>query len=180
MLLPTKGAADRCFASLNAIDTTNAAIDRVNFALSKLSPSTERGDIRWLAFHAVLYPEDISQHAAAFWRDTGDGITSRHAKYCHEWLQFLDSESENPVLQTRAAQSASMSVRSSQLMIRSALQEEVDIKTFIAKLASSDQSGQPAVASTDVFLYPTGMSAISAMARALATFSESPDAVAYG
>ena len=154
-------------------------LDTTRFALPSLPQTSGSDDSYWTAFYVVLYSTSLSQDAAAFWRDTGDGITSRHAEYCHARLDYLESDSVNASLRTQPLKSI-MAAGPSLAPVKSAFAEKRAIESFIAKLATSEQAGQPLVGFRDVFLYSKGMSAISAVARALASFSENPDAAAYG
>ncbi|KAF7503531.1 hypothetical protein GJ744_003643 [Endocarpon pusillum] len=180
MIFPTQSGAARCLAELKASDPDDSVLEIARFALpSSLRPSGS-DDAYWTTFYAVLYPTSLSRDAAAFWRDTGDGITSRHAEYCHARLDYLESESANISLRTQPLKSNMMDAGPSLTPIRSAFAEKRVIESFIAKLATSEQAGQPCVSFRDVFLYSKGMSAVSAVARALASLSDKSDAVAYG
>lgn len=55
-----------------------------------------------------------------------------------------------------------------------------EIQTFIAQLATSERPGQPAVASGDVFLYPTGMNAIYSLSESLVSLESGSQVAAYG
>jgi cystathionine gamma-synthase len=36
----------------------------------------------WASFSAILFPLDLLKQAVGFWRDTGTGISTRHAEFC--------------------------------------------------------------------------------------------------
>lgn len=180
MIFPTKGGAARCLAELKASVPGDSVLETARFALPSLPQTSGSDDAYWTTFYVVLYPTSQSRDAAAFWRDTGDGITSRHAEYCHARLDYLESDSINISLRTQPLKPNMMAARPSLTSIKSAFAEKRAIESFIAQLATSEQAGQPSVSFRDVFLYSKGMSAISAVARALASLSDKSDAVAYG
>jgi cystathionine gamma-synthase len=99
----------------------------------------------------VVFPHDLSKEAKMFWQHTGFGVTSRHALY---WLERA------PCLREVVA-----SIRQDgKLPLDDAKQAATKIKNRIAELLSSESS---AVKTQDVFLYPSGMSAIAHSASAL-------------
>ena len=180
MIFPTKGGAEQCLAELNACRPRDHLLELASFAIPGMPQNSISDGCSWAAFHVVLYSPNLSQNAAAFWRDTGNGITSRHAEYCHIWLDYLASDSDNASLQTQPPSSTTMATQPSLGMIKSAVTDKKAIESFIAELVTSEKVGQPVVSFHDVFLYANGMSAISAVARALASLSEKSDAVAFG
>ncbi|KAK9441780.1 Cys/Met metabolism, pyridoxal phosphate-dependent enzyme [Metarhizium brunneum] len=99
----------------------------------------------------VVFPHDLSKEAKMFWQHTGFGVTSRHALY---WLE------QAPCLGEVVA-----SIRQDgKLPLDDAKQAATKIKNRISELLSSERS---TVETQDVFLYPSGMSAIAHSASAL-------------
>jgi hypothetical protein len=47
----------------------------------------------WASFSAVLFPLDLLKQAMGFWRDTGTGISTRHAEFCLSQFDYLVSDS---------------------------------------------------------------------------------------
>lgn len=98
---------------------------------------------------AVAYPEESAKIGALFWRLTGTGISSRLAEHC---LRDIDSMQrvERPVKRFYSAITTVHPVYQT-------------ICTRIACLMERAPTGSPrslAVNASDVFLYPSGMSAI--------------------
>lgn len=180
MIFPTASGATRCLAELGAGIPDDSVLEIARFALPSLPQTSGSDDAYWTTFYVVLYPTSLSRNAAAFWRDTGDGITSRHAEYCYARLDYLESDSINISLRTQPPKSNNIAAEPSLTFVKSAFAEKRAIESFIATLATSEQAGQLSVSFRDVFLYSKGMSAISAVARALASLSDKSDAVAYG
>jgi cystathionine gamma-synthase len=54
-----------------------------------------------------------------------------------------------------------------------------ELQSFIARLASSEQPEQPAVAPGDVLLYPNGMNAIYSLSESLVSLESDSQVVAY-
>lgn len=135
---------------------------------------------KWAAFSVVLFHESHEEVAFEFWEWFGDGISSRHAEFCVSLFSFMISDSDSSEYQTVGPASYDLSAMTIPGWIYSYTQDKMDIKS---RLASSAKSADPALKSAgndDVFLYATGMAAISAIARALAQASEDSSAVVYG
>ncbi|KAF7585982.1 hypothetical protein BBP40_009754 [Aspergillus hancockii] len=134
----------------------------------------------WANFTAVLFPSDQLKEAMGFWRDTGSGLSTRHAEFSLEELDYLDSDSATVLAyRTPAPRKRSRNKTPQSLpWMRAATASVHELKSFIAYIATSEQPGQPAVSPNDVFLYPNGMNAIYSLSEALT----SPDskAVMYG
>lgn len=135
---------------------------------------------KWAAFSVVLFQESHEEAAFEFWEWFGDGISSRHAEFCVSLLSFMDSDSDRSGYQTVGPASHDPSSIPIPEWIDVHAQDKMDIRS---RLASSATSADPALkppGNDDVFLYATGMAAISAIARALARTSEDSGAVVYG
>lgn len=179
-IVPTLGAATRCLTALKKQASTPQDVLSTHFFLDGQSMKSENDLLRWASFYVVIFPESLASEGTAFWRDTGNGITSRHAEYCLARFHLLKSESENPSLCSQPPESGAAATEQPDQAVPSADAEELDIRTAIAKLATSEQIGQARVDTKDVFLYQGGMCAISATARAIAALSNRSEAVAYG
>lgn len=104
-------------------------------------------------FFLVFFPVQINATAMAFWRLTGTGISSRLAQSMHE---HLDSIAPAP---------ADELCGSNPELFRELADTHADnmVRTRILKLlqrGSVDPVRSALFASTDIFLYPTGMAAI--------------------
>lgn len=98
------------------------------------------------ALYAVVYPAEMSAAAASFWRLTGTGISSRQAGWA---LQAL----ERTRLDSKAAKTQRVPAHPAHEVVRAR----------IAGLMEHAPVGPPrarAVQPADVYLYPSGMSAI--------------------
>ncbi|RFU29334.1 hypothetical protein B7463_g7019, partial [Scytalidium lignicola] len=178
MVFVSEASAVRFVETLSMQNTDDPHVELIKFFLPKKS-GLPLADAYWAAFNVVLYPTGLAKEAAAYWRDTGDGISTRHAEFCLDRLDYLQSESTNPtfctppirftIAETRLATPCSSGVAE-----RRVLQE------FIADLTSSEQPGQRKVNPESVFLYPRGMSAIYSVMRALASIGRPSRVVAYG
>ncbi|GAB1209972.1 hypothetical protein APSETT445_008760 [Aspergillus pseudonomiae] len=114
-----------------------------------------------------------------FWKVFGDGIAGRHAEHCLAALPSMNSYSKNTNFEASAACRDHFTWDLQ--WVNSAAAEKESIRNLIARLVSSDQPGYRPVSSHDVFLYPKGMCAIAAVARALVPQSaELSEAVIYG
>jgi cystathionine gamma-synthase len=118
---------------------------------------------------AVAYPEESAKIGALFWRLTGTGISSRLAEHC---LRDIDSMQrvERPVKRFYSAITTVHPVYQT-------------ICTRIACLMERAPTGNPrslAVNASDVFLYPSGMSAIYHVHQMLLKWRNLPRAWSLG
>lgn len=98
----------------------------------------------------VTYPDQLEAEAKAFWQHTGFGISSRLAAF---WLK-----NATPLREQRAG--LSCNGKTEGLPIESAQGAAVSLRQRIAGLYNKGDA-------SDVYLYPTGMSAIAHTAFAL-------------
>ncbi|KAJ5095318.1 hypothetical protein NUU61_004674 [Penicillium alfredii] len=91
----------------------------------------------------------------------------------------MDSECEDPQFCTAGPRS-DLNGMTLPDWVDSATKEKFEIRSRLAVLARSAQFNQKPLRPEDVFLYPTGMAAISAVARSLAQSEEDSGAVVYG
>lgn len=182
MVFRSANAARTCAADLRAVasDSQSRVLQTVQFVMP-LESNWGTSATHWANFTAVLFPGDLKKQAMAFWRDTGAGLSTRHATYCLEELDYLDSDSSEPTFRTPALQKRSRRQSQQSVMLTQSADSSMDeIKTFLAQLATSEQPGQPAVDPDDVFLYPNGMNAIYALSEGVASFAADSTVAAYG
>lgn len=163
MVFVSAQAAKRCMDLLSKSVTDGSKALCVHFS----QPEEKTIDGFWALFYVVIYSTHHSTIASRYWRDSGDGISTRHAEFCLLWFEYLESKSSNrdfctPPIKQLDSKSKLMRLGTS------GFAEETAIKQDIANLAQSEQLGHGPAATSDIFLYPGGMSAISAVARALA------------
>ncbi|KAG7097884.1 hypothetical protein E1B28_005197 [Marasmius oreades] len=114
------------------------------------------------SIHVVLFPPELEETAKAFWLNAGMGISSRHAEYLLRRLE------EGDILMVVQRPSENRLNKYS-----GALSEKVVMRQRIAGLLNGGDGDQPAsllveapdigkrpIQPEDVFLYPSGMSAI--------------------
>lgn len=98
---------------------------------------------------AVVHPQELAVEAKAFWQHTGYGVSTRRATHWLEHAPFLNSLKEE---------------KSVELPLKESQDAKITLQRRIGDL-SSTETNKPG---TDaVFLYPTGMSAISHTADAV-------------
>lgn len=149
MIFPSFAAAQRLLQTLRRVES-GACLHHVQFASAT---DLDARDAYWASFHAVLYPPSISADAMGFWRETGDGISSRHAQFCLE--RFGKLQAGSPVRNECSPADKSAAV------------SHHIIKTRIAELLRSEDVLQPSPDRHDVYLYPKGLCAIYSITRAL-------------
>ncbi|KAE8147519.1 cystathionine beta-lyase [Aspergillus avenaceus] len=162
MIFPSSGSASRCIEYLYG-KTTPENLRTVSFSISEPSPEgLSPEEAKWACFEAVIYPNDLQPEAMAFWRQSGDGISSRHAEYVLSLTHQLKPR-ENGCLISYVDSVHQAAYQSPRLV--SGEKEKMFIRSFIADLATSKEGGS--LTAHDVFLFPKGLSAIYAVSRVL-------------
>lgn len=140
----------------------------------------------WAELYPVFYPAEIFKLAKAFWQHTGEGISSRHAEYYHALFDELTPAAINLAVERSPATSMprlcnkDSSPLAQIALIGNADDAKYELRKQIAALASTESC---LISVSDVFLYATGMSAISSVCRAdqIMLRSQHPNAnVAFG
>ncbi|KAF2173375.1 hypothetical protein M409DRAFT_48361 [Zasmidium cellare ATCC 36951] len=103
---------------------------------------------------AVVFPAKKTEAAIPFWQDAGTGISSRIAKECLDRCHLL-----KPVDDLTDGKDRLSTDSSAFEIVKSRIAENLNRSPISARPRS--------VASTDVFLYPTGMAAIYQLQRYL-------------
>lgn len=89
MLFPSSRAAQRCVEFLLSKDKTKFRADFKILNLGLDSYYNSQETLRWISpsISAVLLDVAIFALAKEYWQNTGDGISSRHAEFCHHLFQ---------------------------------------------------------------------------------------------
>ena len=179
LIFVSAASAARYVTSLRSKNPGASPIEAVRLFLPKES-KTPSLDARWAAFSVVLYPSDLLKEAMSYWRDTGDGISTRQAEFCLSRLDYLQSDSATSSFCTPPPKSNINDNKQLPRLETSGDSEKQALKELIAKLTASEEAAQKPVTSENVFLYPRGMSAINAASRALVPSKNPSEVVAYG
>ena len=162
-----------------ASEFEHLVVRRICFASGK---STKRHDreIIWdrTELHVVVYSQDLFNHAKDFWQHTGFGISSRYAESCLSSYDELVPQGN--IESTANASPNPKNVGKVPNLACKGCNAKQDLRMRIAKLASCFEQQ---VNADDVFIFPTGMSAISQIAEILKTLAGSGQrlkVVAYG
>jgi cystathionine gamma-synthase len=180
MLFSSAVAARKCLAALEKSAEKGSSLAVVRFFLP---PESAQGmtSFHWANFSAVLYPPDLLKIAMAFWRDTGSGLSTRHAEFCIGEFEYLDCDSKNPDFQSPApSKRGHHGIPQTLACVQNAANSMPGLKSVIAKQANSDQPGEAAVSPEDVFLYPTGMNAIFSLSESLSSMKPDSNVAAFG
>ncbi|KAJ5632085.1 hypothetical protein N7490_008424 [Penicillium lividum] len=169
LVFSSKNAARRCILFLEENHNSDIQADVVSFYLSRgaTSPISKT----WDQFYAVIYDADAKVAANEFWSIFGDGLPSRHAEFCLQLWPHMCSEPLDKL--SRFYTSTGTGTGTGRIpipMLKSLVAGQAaktEIKDRIAELIASDNSEFTPSSARDVFLYTNGMSAISAVSRAL-------------
>ncbi|OGM50583.1 hypothetical protein ABOM_000775, partial [Aspergillus bombycis] len=167
MIFPSVASASRCKQFLDG-KASPAHIQTISFRKANSSPEGQLSEqAKWAGFEVVIYPGDLQTEAMAFWRQSGDGISSRHAEYALSQLDRLEAAEDSIIYHTPHPKSVERLCTAAR--VNSSTEEMMFIRSFIAELATSQRCGKPTA--HDVFLFPKGLSAIYAVSRALRSMS---------
>ncbi|KAJ5915315.1 hypothetical protein N7454_011069 [Penicillium verhagenii] len=187
LVFSSKHAARRCTVFLQEHHSSNVQADVVSFYLFR--ETTVPISTSWDRFYAVICDADAKVAANEFWSIFGDGLSSRHAEFCLQLWPDMCSESDNKLLlfyiSTGTGTRTGTSINRIPIPILKSLlagqTAKTEIKDRIAELIESDNSELTPPSARDVFLYTNGMSAISAVSRALVPEKkEKSEAVVFG
>jgi cystathionine gamma-synthase len=136
----------------NVLNAEEIKIKAIDFE-SKLSGSNHRGktNVSIVRLYAIFFPVNMMSSSMVFWRLTGTGISSRLAD---NLLEHVERLREAPLTGTELIDKSTVSAGMIAMDI---------ICQRIADLLERSPVGSPRpekVSKSDVFLYPTGMSAI--------------------
>lgn len=136
---------------------------------------------------ALLFPVTCFDKVMGYWRDTGSGISSRHAEYLLKLFDKLESKSANSDYFTSSREEPGTEIEHPKWIhkLPSGQAEKQAVKELIAHLSTSESNNDDGSAAVsprpaDVFLFPNGMSAIYTLSRALASCPGSHEVVGYG
>ncbi|KAF7615853.1 hypothetical protein AFLA_009359 [Aspergillus flavus NRRL3357] len=145
-------AGHQCATVLETLPSENPFTIKVVRLVMPLESNLGDTSSHWANFTAVLYPSDLLKAAMAFWRDTSSGLSIRHAEFCLEEFDYLDSDSSTPVYRTPASRKRCRGKTPESLIwMRAAARNSHEVKSFLADLATSEQPGQPTVSPDEVF-----------------------------
>ncbi|GAP90071.1 putative cystathionine gamma-synthase [Rosellinia necatrix] len=189
MIMASMPAALRLTKSLEAKKADGFVSPCIHFGVPPTAAvdAQDKENSRWAAFHVVLYSSKLTPEAMSFWRETGDGISSRHAEYALRWFPVLESQCADisfctkPTMGPNEARVEDLSPPLPPAATTAA--QIAAMKSLLATSAASDDPGQASICPQDIFLYPKGLSGIYAVARSLvpdAQPAQKSQAVIYG
>ncbi|KAK4139904.1 pyridoxal phosphate-dependent transferase [Dichotomopilus funicola] len=178
LVFPSARRARHCVASLESSSPDPVPeLHDVRFFLPDVADSSEEAN-PYLTFSVVMLPTTLKKQAMGVWMDTGAGISTRHAEFCLEHIDYLASDSSTPAFKTPAPAKRPRDLAASRLF-QGGPGDMRDVQTRVAQLATSARDLKP-VRAEDVLVFPTGMNAIFNTCEALAALSPESAVVAYG
>ncbi|GIZ36589.1 hypothetical protein CKM354_000005900 [Cercospora kikuchii] len=194
-IFPSLNGARRCeqylLTKATACDERLAPTRSISFFLSKNEIGNDEV-ARWAQFTAVLYDQKLAESIVEFWGWFGDGISSRHAIFCSERFNLMEilTTPQNELLPSPPpSPPASEMLCTSQKQVATtpwpppASESANEIRKLIAKWAQPIAEIDDLLDwQKDVCLFPKGMCAISAVARALVPSANTgaSEAVVFG
>ncbi|TAQ87648.1 hypothetical protein B7494_g4010 [Chlorociboria aeruginascens] len=175
ILFPTRNIAEECWKYLVRKAGKNDGslnVEVLSFMMDRECLRHEKTvDLNCAELHMVIYGADLFSLAKAFWQHTGDGISSRYSFFCtdhFEDLQLVDEKQveggklgngfENKVTKKDAAESG----------IGVGYGDKEGTKTTIReRIAGMISTNENPVVEKDVYLYPSGMSAMANIGKCI-------------
>lgn len=192
LLLSSRTAAERCMLFLSDESKGSKHFKTIELRSSPQLPGVTVEEVRWAAIYAVFFPIELLKAAKVFLQHTGAGISSRCAEYClplfDRFEKFEVSEQPSAISIMRGVYHAETeqqftngvsSANPSCFLIQGDSAKH-EIRSLIASLLSEASNLVP---TSDVFLYPSGMSALWDLAGAFRAYSSSENSqtiVIYG
>ncbi|KAL4798542.1 pyridoxal phosphate-dependent transferase [Aspergillus venezuelensis] len=187
MVFASATAASECIDAIKKLESEaqdpKSFAETVRFCMPADSNVDGRSGSHYADFSAVLLTPNLWKKAMAFWRDTGSGLSTRHAEYILTEIDYLNPdrvgtlEYQPPALKKRGP---CREPPASLTRIQAAESSLLELRGVLARLASSDRPGEPPVQSADVFLYPTGMNAMYSLSECLADSRSGGTVAAFG
>lgn len=181
MLFPCRQYAIRCEKYLRA---GHLDVDAVQYSVLATGSIGDLGmqSVNWdmAELHVVFYPSGLQSLAKSFWQHTGFGISSRYAEFCLKHFEELGIQDE---LKADSRGSVAKEIRKSAENHRNKSDDMGDAKVKavlrqrIAELASTSALK---LDETAVYVFPSGMAAISHIAETVGGFNDANSIVAYG
>lgn len=142
-------AKDEC--STDDVEICAVDLDLEPEATNRISPHQNST----MRLYAIFFPEKHMKSAMSFWRLTGTGISSRLAQILHknlESLRLAPSDSSEEVTRYQGFRG--------DLSDTGAMNQICERISSLLKRASISPATSNKVSASDIYLYPTGMSAI--------------------
>lgn len=191
LLLSSRSSAERCMSFLSHVSNGSKGLRTMELNLNPHLLADVNKGLEWAAIYPVFFSSEFLKAAKAFWQHTGEGISSRRAEYCHalfDRLQEYEKPEQSSGLMTRGVYHTEVQEHSASnvapidrsCFLVQADSEKYKLRRFIASLVSKASDSIP---ESDVFLYPSGMSAFWNLARAFQVHPSSDDSkiiVIYG
>ena len=189
MVFPGKEHALQCERYLTHHATNNCAMNvsmrTVSLVLKTPDTALQTPGVQWekAEIHAVLYPSHLDPLAKSFWQHTGFGISSRYAEFCLGRIDGLQIQTLPNLSALGREDSAEVGETKRFSPSTPAIEDEETKSTLRRRIARLTSGEKNAVEEKDVYLFPSGMSAISTIAQALHTIKNEKapvEVVAYG
>lgn len=98
----------------------------------------------WASFSAAIFSSDLIEDAMIFWRNTGSGLSTRHGTFCLQEFDYMESDFSDPDFRAGAPQKRAPD-RAEDAWMQSAITTMLELRSFIAHLATSTKPGQPPI-----------------------------------
>lgn len=134
--------------------------------------------LSFAGFAMAVFPNEVKRSAMMFWSYVGGGLTTRHASFAIDYLDYLEATSSNKRIEIVPPKPVSSLSTPSWVLDVDAT--AMHVRSTIAKLSTPESPSLPAITAEHVALYPTGMSAITHASEAIQAVAATSTVVAFG
>lgn len=177
LLFPTEIFARDCAKHI-AKENPDAIVGTVQFQPPAKYDEKAVQVLRIAGFSMTLFPKDVKLSAMMYWMDTGGGMTTRHAVFVKDYMDYLEIVPRHP--KTVIQPPKLFTTLPTPSWIRDIAATARHVQSTIANLSTSENSSLPAITADHVTLYPTGMNAIYHASQALQAVATTSTVVAFG
>ncbi|CZT02708.1 related to cystathionine beta-lyases/cystathionine gamma-synthases [Rhynchosporium agropyri] len=177
LLFPTVTFARDC-AKYIAKEKPDVIIDIVQFKTPRNCARSAAQILSIASFAIAVFPKEVEFPAMMFWMNVGGGLTTRHAVFAKDYIDYLEPISSNQKTEIQPPQAITTLPTPS--WVHDIALTAMHVKSAIASLSTSENSSLPVITADHVTLYPTGMSAIYHASQALQAVATTSTVVAFG
>ncbi|KAM3064755.1 hypothetical protein ACMFMF_011750 [Clarireedia jacksonii] len=177
LLFPTASFARDCAKHI-VKEKPDVIVDIVQFQSPKNCDRSAAQVLSIASFAIAVFPKEAKLPAMMFWMYVGGGLTTRHAIFAKDYINYLEATSNNQKTKIQAPQPATTLPTPS--WVYDIVPTTMHVKSIIANLSTSESFSLPVITADHVTLYSTGMSAIYHASQALQAVATTSTVVAFG
>jgi hypothetical protein len=178
-LFPTATFARDCARHI-AKEKPNVLVEVVEFQKPRNYDGSAAQVLSISSFAVAVFPTEAKWPAMMFWINVGGGLTTRHAIFAKDYIDYLEATSNNRETKFQPLAPKPITTLMTPPWVRDIIPTAMHVKSTIANLSISESPWVPPITADHVTLYPTGMNAIYHASQALQAVATTSTVVAFG